>query len=279
MKVAFVGLGSMGAPQARLIAKAGHELAVFDPFPAALQAFEGKARLASSAADAAKGVDIACVCVRDDAQVEEAVFGPGGYAESMAPGSLLLIHSTIRPDTLQALKERLAAKQIALVDAPVSRTRRTDDDKFVITMLGGDAADMERAKPLVDAFSTDIDVVGPLGSAMAAKISNNMITWLNLVTAGQAFTLAARYGVPPEKLRAILKANGNTTLPVAGLVDGKLAAPDSARSELMVSQSGIGEKDLALAIECAEAAGLDMGLAKEAKKAVRRVMTSEIGKA
>jgi 3-hydroxyisobutyrate dehydrogenase len=269
----------MGAPQARLIAKAGHELAVFDPHPPALKAFEGKARLASSAADAAKDVAIACVCVRDDAQVEEAVFGPGGYAETMPSGALLLIHSTIRPDTLQALKERLAAKNIALVDAPVSRTRRTDDDKFVITMLGGAPADIERAKPLVDAFSTDIDVVGPLGSAMAAKISNNMITWLNLVTAGQAFTLAARYGVPPEKLRAILKANGNTTLPVAGLLDGKLAAPDSARSELMESQSGIGEKDLALAIAIAEAAGLDVSLPKAAKQGVRATMTSELGKA
>jgi len=172
MKVAYVGLGSMGAPQARLIARSGLDLAVYDPFPAALEKFKGIATLARSAAYAAQGADVACVCVRDDQQVLDAVLGEGGLAAGLAAGSLLLILQHDQIDTLMDLKAKLAPRQIAIVDAPVSRTRRSDDEPFVVTMLGGDHADVERARAIVTIFSTDVAHIGPLGAGMATKIAN-----------------------------------------------------------------------------------------------------------
>jgi len=276
MKVAYVGLGSMGGPQARLIARSGHELAVYDAFPAAREAFRGIARLAESAVDAAKGAEIACVCVRDDQQVHEVVLGEAGLIEALAPGALLLIHSTIEIATLHELRAKLEPRRIALVDAPVSRTRRTDDEAFVFTMMGGEASEVDRARAVVETFSTDIDHVGPLGAGMAAKIANNLVTWTHLVVAAQAITLAAHYGVTYEKLRRVMAANGNLTPTVAALFDGKRKSPPGANpihDQFLASQAGIGEKDLGLAIDCGKAASMNVAMIAETRGLVRPMMT------
>jgi len=275
MKVAFVGLGIIGGPQARLIAKSGFDLAVYDAFPAALEGFRDVARLAPSAADAAQGADVACVCVRDDAQVNEVVLGAKGLAAGLAPGALLLIHSTVHMETLQGLEAALSPLGIALVDAPITRTRPTDDVPFVLTMLGGQDAAVARARPVVKAFSTDIEAVGKLGSAMALKISNNLVAWLELVVGMQAVSLSAHFSVPYEKLRTVMKANGNLTPSMEKLLDmhQNIAPRSNAQFDaIMANQGGIGEKDLALAVACGEAAGLDMGMAAAAQAIVRSAM-------
>ena len=281
MKVAYVGLGSMGAPHARLIARAGLELAVYDPHAPALQAFEGLARLGGSAADAAKGADIACVCVRDDQQVRDVVLGPEGLAQGLAKGALVLIHSTVSIDLLHELSAELAPRGIALVDAPVSRTRRTDDDRFVFTMLGGDAVQVQRARAVVDVFSTGTEHMGPLGAGMAAKIANNLVTWVQIVVGAQAVNLAAHHGVAYEKLRAVMKSNGNMTPTMEQMLDGEATFPpgaNPAQDALQASQAGIGEKDLSLAITGGERVGMDMGVAVEACRAVGGVMRAPLVK-
>lgn len=282
MKIAFAGLGIMGASLARLIARAGHELSVYDNFAAAREAFRDIATIAASAAEAASGADIACVCVRDDQQVEEVVFGEGGLASTLVPGTLLLVHSTIRVDTVQRIGSLLEAQGIALVDAPVSRTRRTDDTPFVFSMLGGKASDVERAHTLVAAFSTDVEHMGPLGAGMATKIANNLVTWTHIVVAAQADALAAGHGVAYEKFRRLLAANGNLTPTVAALMDGSHAAPpgnNPQRDAFLSNQAGIGEKDLELAIDCSRVAGIDVSMAEATQSLVRFAMTGKISKA
>jgi 3-hydroxyisobutyrate dehydrogenase len=279
MKVAFVGLGSMGAPQARLIARSGMQLAVHDSWPQALEKFQGLAELGSSPADAAQSAGVACVCVRDDQQVLDAVLGESGLAKGLADGALLLIHSTIKIETLHHLAARLAPRGIALVDAPVSRTRRTDDDPFVFTMLGGTAADAERARPVVETFSTGVEHIGPLGAGMATKIANNMVTWVQIVIGGHASNLAAHYGVPPEKLRAVMEANGNLTPTMRAFLEGKVKAPPGTNPDydaFVTSQAGIGEKDLALSIDCGLKAAMTMDMVEEGQKLVRPIMTEAL---
>jgi 3-hydroxyisobutyrate dehydrogenase-like beta-hydroxyacid dehydrogenase len=268
----------MGAPQARLIARSGLDLAVYDPFPAALQAFDGIARLATSAADAAGGAEVACVCVRDEKQVNDAVFGVQGLAAGLAPGALLLLHSTVHVDYLRKLEAQLAPHKISLVDAPVTRTRRTDDEPFVLTMLGGEAAAVEKARKVVSSFSTEVLAIGQLGAGMALKISNNLVTWVELVVGMQATSLAKHYGVPYEKLRAVMKANGNLSPTMEGMLDGHQKVPRGVNAEydaFVTSQAGIGEKDLALAAECGEVAGLNMEFAHRSRDILRRAMLRE----
>lgn len=282
MKVAYIGLGSMGAPQARLIARGGHELAVHDAVPAARDAFQGIARVAVSAGDAAEGAECACVCVRDDQQVNEVVLGDTGLIEALAPGALILVHSTVEVATLHRLQAQLEPRGIALVDAPVSRTRRTDDAAFVFTMLGGDDRDVERARKVVETFSTDVDHVGPLGAGMAAKIANNLVTWTRMVVCAQAITPAAHYGASYEKLRHVLAANGNLTPTVAVLFDGKhisLFAADAARDLFLANHAGIGEKDLKLVIDSGGATGLSVAMISETRDLVRAMMTRPLPQA
>jgi 3-hydroxyisobutyrate dehydrogenase len=268
----------MGGPQARLIARAGFDLSVFDASSAALERFRGVARLTASAAEAAEGAEIVGVCVRDDRQLEAAVFGEVGAAATLAPGALLLVHSTVRIDTLHSLATRLGSRDIALVDAPISRTRPTDDEPFVFSMLGGEPAQRARALELVRAFSTEVAEIGPLGSAMALKISNNLVSWVHIVAGVLAANLAKSHGVAHERLEAVMRANGNWTPTVGALLSGfeRDAPGENADYEAFLSsQAGIGEKDVALAIECAEAVGLDPALLRAARAQIRSTMVRE----
>lgn len=279
MKIAYVGLGSMGAPQARLIARSGLELAVYDANPDALRSFEGVASPANSPAEAARGAGIACVCVRDDQQVDDVVLGQSGLVRGLASGTLILIHSTIRIETLYKLRAALAPRGIALVDAPVSRTRRTDDEPFVITMMGGQSGDVDRARGVVETFSTAVEHMGPLGAGMATKIANNLVTWVQIVVGVQAANLSAHYGVSLEKLRSVMGANGNLTPTMGAMLDGKQKVPPGSNPNydaFVASQAGIGEKDLALAIEHATAAGLKTDMIAEARDLIRATMTEAL---
>lgn len=277
MTIAFIGLGSMGLPLARLIAAAGLPLAVYDPAPAAMAALDGRARLAASAADAVAGADIVCLCVRDDDQVRDVV---AAARDAFADGAVLMIHSTVSIAMLRALHAELAPRGVTVIDAPVSRTRPRDDDRFVFAMIGGEADAVARVRPVVEAFATDAEHVGPLGAGMATKIANNMVTWVQIVVGTQAATLAARHGVSYDKLRAVMTANGNLTPTMRAMLDGKAGSTpgeDAARDAFMASQAGIGEKDLQLAIDTGADTGLALDLAATARRLVRAAMTEAIG--
>lgn len=271
-KTAFIGLGDMGAQLAKQIAARGLDLAVYDVSAPAREAFRGKARITDSPADAARGARTAHVCVRDDAQVEAVVFGPRGLVEGLDRGALVVVHSTIRIESVKALHARLAERGLGLLDAPVTNTPRTADGRFVLTMVGGEPEDFARARPVLETFSTEIVEVGPCGSAMALKIGNNLVSWVHIVLALQAERLTAHHGVPEAVLRRIMQANGNLTPLMGQVLEFARAGrerPDAATRALRASQAGIGEKDLSLAIECGEAAGLDMEMARRAKALVR----------
>jgi 3-hydroxyisobutyrate dehydrogenase len=272
LKVSFIGLGSMGGDQARQIAKGSLALTVYDVFPPALDKFRGLATLAGSPADAARSADIVAICVRDDDQVMDTLFGTQGVTETLPRGALVIVHSTIRLDTVAKLQRRLAERGLRFMDAPVTRTRIGEDGRFVFTMTGGDPADSEYARPLLDTFSTDVLHIGPCGSAMALKIANNLVTWTQLMVGCQAAKLATHYGVSFEALAKVMKSNGNLTPPMEAVLKAQHAIPPGSNPDydaLMASQAGIGEKDLALAAECGQLAGLDMNMALEARKLVR----------
>ena len=272
-KVAFIGLGSMGEPLARHIAGGGFELAVYDPFPKALEAFEGKARLATSPADAGKGVDVASICVRDDKQVRDVLFGENGMADALPKGALVLIHSTISVEALKEISAQLAEKGISAMDAPVSRTRQQTDGPFVYCMMGGEEGDVAKAQPVVATFSTDNSHMGPLGAGMATKIANNLITWVQIAIAIQGTTMAIRSGVKIEQLLAVMKSNGNLTPTMGAIIGGKFQAPSNAdRDAMFDSQGGIGEKDLALACATAKELGINTAMIEQAENLIRGLM-------
>ncbi|TXS96106.1 NAD(P)-dependent oxidoreductase [Parahaliea maris] len=280
MNVTYIGLGNMGGQQATQIAKNNFNLTVFDVFAEAMEKFSGIARLASSPGDAAKGADVLEICVRDDQQVLDTLFGSTGAAEHLPQGSIVIVHSTIRLDTVKDISERLASKGIQFMDAPVSRTREDEEGRFVFTMTGGDPALTEKVRPVLETFSTDILNVGPIGAGMATKISNNLVTWVQFMVGSQAVKLASHFGVPFASLNAVMKANGNMTPSMEALLTGQQAVKPGDNPEFdayMASQAGIGEKDLQVAVECGELAGLNMAMALQARELVRPVFERHDG--
>lgn len=273
LRVGFIGLGSMGGAQARCLANSGFDLAVFDVHPPTLQAFAQSARLAASVAELGRSADVVGVCVRDDAQVRETLEGPDGLLANMRPGTIVLVHSTVSPETVHALAAQAAARGIELLDAAVSRTRMNASGPFVAVMAGGDAAALERARPVLDAYATDVFHAGPVGAGVAMKIVNNLVTWSGIVTAAQAFRLAAAGGVDLAVLQALMSANGNLT-PVTRAFSARVtgAATDRAFQE---SQAGIGDKDLQLAAEFARAVGADVPVAEQARSYLPTAMLGD----
>ena len=266
--VGFIGLGSMGGCQARELAKLSLPLTVFDKFPAAMEPFRGKATLAGSIADLGS-CDVVGLCVQDDKQVTECC---DGLIPAMKPGSVILVHSTIRPATAKALAERAAAGGVELMDAAVTRTEMTNDGPFVFCMLGGDEATMMRVQPALDAYSTNTMLVGPLGSAMGLKICNNLVSWCQIMLGLEAMDMAEAAGVPMDKLIAVMQRNGVMTPPMNGFIGFRNNPGDQSRRDLMAVQAGIGEKDLTLAFELGEAVGKPSAIGANVKAYVKQAI-------
>ncbi len=278
MKTAYIGLGSMGGDQARLVAASEHDLAVFDVVEATRESFRGSARVADSAQAAVADAEVIQICVRDLAQVEDVLFGSGKVAEAAAPGALIVLHSTIDVDSVRALADKLAARNLELADAPVTRTALGSDGKFVLTMFGGSAEAFARALPVLETFSTDVLHVGDCGAAMALKIANNMMTWAQLVVGDLVFQMAHNHGIDWEHVKAVTRANGNLTPVTEAFLGGSRsnrATLSDEQWDFVVSQAGIGEKDLSLAIDACRASGIDTRMIEVARELVRPAMTGQ----
>lgn len=252
MKVGFIGLGSMGYGQAMLLTKSAHELTVYDVAAKAMAPFEGKATLAATLVDVGRNADVVGICVRDDAQVNECI---DALLPVMNADSILLIHSTVEPSTMIDLAKRAVVHKVHVLDAAVTRTIIAQDAPFVFCMTGGDEAIANRIKPVLDTYSTDTIHVGPLGSAMAMKIANNLVSWSQIMIGLEAFRMAEAAGVPTDKLLTVMKKNGCLTPPMGGFIQMRARASEPEIAELIASQSGIGEKDLSLAEALGASAG------------------------
>jgi 3-hydroxyisobutyrate dehydrogenase len=250
--VGFIGLGSMGGDQARELAKLDLPLTVFDLFPKAMERFAGKATLAKDIAEVGANSDSVGICVQDDKQVLECV---EPLLPAMKPGSVLLIHSTVRPATVIDIAARAAEKGVSVMDASVTRTEMTKDGPFVFCMLGGDEAVKDRVQKVLDAFSTNTLHVGPLGSAMALKICNNLVSWCEIMLGLEALDIAEAAGVPIDKLLTVMGRNGVMTPPMKGFIGFRQDPGDQTRRDMMKIQAGIGQKDLSLAAELAQQVG------------------------
>ncbi len=186
---------------------AGHEVAVWNRSPDRMGPLvDAGARAASSPADAARGATIVFVCVADTPDVEEVVLGPGGAAESMAPGSVLVDHSTISPSTARSLAEALVARGIGAVDAPVSGGSEGAKNGTLSAFVGGSDDAVAAARPAMECFCASITHLGPAGAGQAAKAVNQVLIAGTYATLGEALVLGQREGLPMDALIGALSA-------------------------------------------------------------------------
>jgi 3-hydroxyisobutyrate dehydrogenase len=205
MRIAVIGLGTMGAPMARHLLEAGHEVVVHNRTREREQPLaELGAGRAASPAEAAAGADAALVCVSDTPDVEQVVEGPGGIAEGLAAGGLVIDCSTVSPTASAALAERLAARGIGFVDAPVSGGSEGAERGTLTIFCGGSEADVERARQLLETFGTRVTHLGPAGAGQMAKAVNQVMIAATYAGVGEGIALAQAAGLPlPELIEAL----------------------------------------------------------------------------
>ena len=195
-KIGFVGTGVMGLPMARNVIKGGFDVTAFDINPEALQTIrQDGGSTADSAREAALGADAVITMLPNGDHVLEAVFGAGGVLEGVPEGALLIDMSTILPTVTDEIATRLAAAGRRLVDAPVGRTSRHAEEGKLLIMAGGEPADIEAARSLLDCMGDSIIHCGPAGSGARMKLINNYMSIAANVVTAEALALAERSGV------------------------------------------------------------------------------------
>jgi 3-hydroxyisobutyrate dehydrogenase-like beta-hydroxyacid dehydrogenase len=175
-KVAFLGLGVMGANMARRLAQAGHEVAVWNRTLSKAQAFVAAhgGKLALTPAEAARSAAFVCVCVGNDDHVRAVLEGPDGVFAGMRPDTLLIDHSTVSATLARAQAREAARIGCAALDAPVSGGEAGAQHGTLTVMVGGQEAHFQRAQPIFEAYSQRARLLGPAGSGQLAKMVNQI---------------------------------------------------------------------------------------------------------
>jgi 3-hydroxyisobutyrate dehydrogenase-like beta-hydroxyacid dehydrogenase len=212
-KVAFLGLGIMGYPQAANLARAGFDLTVWNRTREKADRFadEHGARVAASPADAAAGADVVITMVPDSPEVEAVLFGEDGAAAGMSADALAIDMSTIAPSASVAIGERLRERGIGFLDAPVSGSRPKAEDGTLTIMAGGSAEDFERGRPALDAMGALIVHVGPQGHGSLVKLINNTLAAVNAAALAEALALAQAAGLDTGALREVVAASSGAS--------------------------------------------------------------------
>ena len=205
MRVGFVGLGTMGAAMAANAARAGFEVHAWNRTPGrAPELKDLGVHERASAAEVAANSDIVMTIVSDTPDVEQVLFGPGGVAEGAKPGTLVVDMSTISPSATRDFAERLASSGIGMLDGPVSGGSEGAKKGTLSIFIGGNAADLERARPVLNSLGTTITHVGPIGSGQAVKAVNQVILAGTYLGVAEGIVLAIKAGLDVEQVVAAL---------------------------------------------------------------------------
>jgi 3-hydroxyisobutyrate dehydrogenase len=281
MKIGFIGTGTMGQPMLANLVKKGFEVVAYDVVPAALDAAArlGAAR-AGSIREAAAASDLVITMLPSSANVEAAYLGADGIIDAPIAGRLCVDMSTIDPGTSQRVAARLNERQIRFLDAPVSGGAGGAAAGTLAIMVGGDARDLEEARPALAAMGANIIHVGAVGAGEVAKLCNNLISGSALIAVAEAFRIGEAFGVDPQILtNVIAKSSGATWVmehmhPVPGIVDSAA----SSRQYAPGFMTDLMAKDLALAVNAAREKRVPVAVAAAAQQLYRMASSHGLGR-
>jgi 3-hydroxyisobutyrate dehydrogenase-like beta-hydroxyacid dehydrogenase len=259
MKIGFLGLGIMGRPMAANLAKAGHELTVWNRTPG--KHVEG-AQSANTPSGAVRGAEVVWICVSDTAAVEQVLFGGDGAISALARGTIVADSSTIAPAASVRIAERLREQGCDFVDAPVTGSKAGAESAQLVFIVGGREETVERLQPLFRAMGKNVIRVGENGKGLIAKLAMNLQIALIYEGFAEGLTLAGKLGVAPEKLVELVQAS----MIRSGVVDYK--APFVLQQDFSPNfPLRLMLKDIRLMMETAEEAGVRL----PATEVVRRI--------
>jgi len=203
---AFVGLGVMGYPMAGYLVSAGHDVTVFNRTASRAEAWvaEHGGTAAPTPAGAAADAELVFVCVGNDDDVRSVTLGSGGVLESMAPGSVLVDHTTASADLAQELHQVSKERGVGFVDAPISGGQAGAENGALTVMCGGDQADFERAEPVIDAYAKAVTLLGGPGSGQRTKMVNQICIAGLVQGLAEGIDFARRAGLDVEQVMATI---------------------------------------------------------------------------
>jgi 3-hydroxyisobutyrate dehydrogenase len=281
MKIGFIGTGTMGQPMLANLIKKGCEVIAFDIVPAALQAaVRLGAKQAGSVREATVNGDLVITMLPSSANVEAVYLGAGGIAEAAPAGRLCVDMSTIDPSTSQRVAARLKERGIRFLDAPVSGGTGGAAAGTLAIMVGGDAGDLEEARPTLAAMGSNIIHVGPVGAGEVAKLCNNLISGSALVAVAEAFRIGEAFGVDLQILTDVIaKSSGATWVmehmhPAPGIVESAA----SSRQYAPGFMTDLMAKDLALAVNAAREKRVPVIVAPAAQQLYRLASSHGLGR-
>ena len=214
-EIAVIGLGIMGAPMAANLVAAGHTVRGFSRSAQtrATAAAQGVTAV-SSAREAVTGADVVITMLPDTPDVEAVVLGEGGVAGALTEGTLFIDMSSIEPTMALTLHETLGNRGIDVLDAPVSGGQAGAIEGTLSIMVGGDAAVVERARPILDVVGSTVVHVGPAGSGQSVKAANQLMVAGHLQMLAEALVLLRTQGVDLDRALDVLGAGlaGSTVI-------------------------------------------------------------------
>ena len=261
--VAVVGLGAMGAPVARHLLAAGVRVQVHDVDPAAVdRVVAAGGRAAHSARAAARGAAVVAVFVPSDDDVRSACLGASGVLAGCDGDAVLLLCSSLRPETCQAVADA-APRQVAVLDAALTGGVRGAQAGEINLLVGGEPDVLDRIAPLLKPWTRAVHHLGPLGAGQVGKTANNLVHWAQISAITEALELARRAGVSVPVLRAALQ-------------DG----PTDSRTLRELEQMRLTwhAKDLANAADLAARVGMDIPVAETARAVMARTSVDDVAR-
>jgi 2-hydroxy-3-oxopropionate reductase len=242
-RIAFLGLGVMGAAMAANIAKAGFALTVHNRSRGKASALEAEgAAWGETPAAAAKDAACVCLCLPDTPDVEAVLFGPDGVAEGIARGAVVIDFSTIAAAPTTSFAARLLSERGAhLLDSPVSGGPAGARDGTLTCMVGGDAEAFAAARPVLQAVGRTLTHLGPPGAGQVCKSANQLLVAANLQAVCEALALGRKAGLDPETMRQALLGGSARSFVLENhakrIIDG--VVQPGFRAELMRKDLGL----------------------------------------
>lgn len=263
LRVGWIGLGSQGGPMARVLACSGVPVQLWARSPKSLEDFaDTPATISDTSIGLLTEQDVVVLVVRNDDDVKDILLTASQPdakppIASMKPGSVVVIHSTVHPDTVREVERVAAEYGVGVVDAPVSGGGHSAADKSLLVMTAGDPDVVAKVKPIFEQYSDCIPYLGPAGAAQSAKIINNFLLTANMGVAESAFAIARQLGVDAENLKIVLTQGSGRSFGV-NMVGGEnwdLAPAAGTAGPLL-------QKDVRLLVALAD--GADHGVARAA---------------
>jgi 3-hydroxyisobutyrate dehydrogenase len=252
--IGFIGLGIMGRGMARNLLKAGFSVTVWNRTANRMEPLvEAGAKAGRHPADVAAQSDIIITCVSDTPDVEAVILGEDGVIHGAKAGSLVIDMSTISPQVTQTIAAKLAEKGVQMLDAPISGGSEGAANGTLSIMVGGEAAQVERAMPAFQAMGKAITHVGPNGAGQTVKLVNQILVVVNMLAVGEALLFAQAGGLDLQKTLDAVSAGAAGSWMLSNR--GPQVIARDWRPGFMVD---LQQKDLRLALKAADEMGVPL---------------------